>query len=204
MKPRHILTAGVLALGLLVLARFAITGLGGLSTRTEPTQLERIAASLARRWAVPGRASTARNPVPFSPEVMTDARAHFADHCAGCHANDGSGHTAIGQNLYPKAPDMRLANTQRLSDGELYWMIENGVRLTGMPAWGSGKDDDEDTWKLVHFIRRLKDLTSDDLKQMEALNPKTPAELKEEEDDRRFLAGDDVPPESTDAPHHHP
>jgi hypothetical protein len=53
-----------------------------------------------------------------------------------CHANNGSGETEIGRNLYPKAPDMRQTKTQSLSDGELYYIIRNGVPMTGMPAWG--------------------------------------------------------------------
>ena len=57
------------------------------------------------------------------------------------------------------------------TDGELYWIIENGIRLTGMPAWGKGGQDDMDTWKLVHFIRRLKDLTPEQLKEMERPEP---------------------------------
>jgi mono/diheme cytochrome c family protein len=186
-----------------VAAIITTSGLGG-STRIEPSRIERIAARFVRQAATPRRARGATNPVAFSPDVWVAARAHFADHCAACHANDGGGHTEIGQNLYPKAPDMRLADTQHLSDGELYWIIENGVRLTGMPAWGTGRDDDEDTWKLVHFIRRLKELTPDDLKSMEALNPKTPEELREEEDDKRFLAGEDVTSEPAGTlPHHH-
>ena len=96
----------------------------------------------------------------------------------------------MGRNLYPKAPDMRQAGTQRLSDGELYWIIENGVRLTGMPAWGNGGDDDVDTWKLVHFVRHLNDLTPEQLQDMAALNPKSPSELKEEQDDQQFLTGE--------------
>src|SRR3979490_1153268 len=100
---------------------------------------------------------------------MAEARAHFADHCAICHANDGSGNTEIGRNLYPRAPDMRLVATQRLTDGEIYWIIENGARLTGMPAWGDGSAQDVDTWKLVYFIRHLNHLTPDDLKEMAAL-----------------------------------
>src|SRR5262249_22414268 len=143
-----------------------------------------------------------QNPVPFSPAVWAQARAHFADHCASCHANDGSGKTEVGQNLYPKAPDMRLATTQSLTDGELYWIIEDGVRLTGMPAWGTGRGDDEDTWKLVWFIRRLSDLTPEQLKAMAALNPKTAAERQEEEDDAKFLNGEDVE-EPHDPAHHH-
>jgi cytochrome c553 len=171
----------------------------GFSARTLPTPVERIVMRAIHRWSVPTSARTLKNPVAFSPEVWAQSRAHFADHCASCHANDGSGHTEIGRNLFPKAPDMRLAATQDKSDGELYWIIENGIRLTGMPAWGTGGTDDVDSWKLVHFVRRLAELTPEQLKEMAAANPKSPSELQEEKDDERFLAGEDVTP----APHHH-
>jgi len=199
--------AVVLALALAVAAILSgvwlwIARSDGFSAREEPRLFERMLARTARRWAVPANERDAVNPVAFSSEVWAASRAHFADHCAGCHANDGSGRTEMGQNLYPRAPDMRLPATQDLTDGELYWIIENGIRLTGMPAWGSGRADDEDTWKLVHFIRRLKDLTPSDLKAMQALNPKSPDELKEEQDDERFLAGE-TPEASSPTPHHH-
>lgn len=132
----------------------------GFSARDEPSSVEKLLARRVRALGVPARARDAINPLPLNAEVLAAARGHFADHCAVCHANDGSGHTTIGQNLYPKAPDMRLEGTQRLTDGELYYVIQNGVRLTGMPAWGKADDDhDEDTWKLVHFIRHLRELT---------------------------------------------
>ncbi len=138
----------------------------------------------------------------FSPDVWAQARAHFADHCATCHANDGSGRTEIGQSLYPKAPDMRLPDTQRLTDGELYWIIANGVRLTGMPAWGDGGPNDVETWKLVHFVRHLSELTTEQISEMKGLNPKTPEEIKEEQEDLQFLNGSDVDVSSGDGSHH--
>ena len=175
---------------LIVVGGIALTSMNGLSTRSQPSAVEGVLARLARRWTIPRGARSTVNPIPFSAETWADARAHFADHCASCHANDGSGRTTIGQNLYPKAPDMRLPPTQQLSDGELYWTIANGVRLTGMPAFGSGADD-TDTWKLVHFIRRLNQLSPEQLKDMEALNPRSPAEIEEERADQQFLAGQD-------------
>ena len=162
----------------------------GFSARDEPSRAEKFVARRVRSLAVPARARNAANPLPATSEVLADARGHFADHCAVCHANDGSGHTTIGQNLYPKAPDMRLDDTQRLTDGELYYIIQNGIRLTGMPAWGEqGDGKDEDSWKLVHFIRHLSELTPAQLKEMEKLNPKTAAELEEERQDEEFLRG---------------
>jgi hypothetical protein len=98
---------------------------------------------------------------------------------------------------------MRLAATQRLTDGELYWIIENGVRLTGMPAWGDGTDHDLATWKLVHFVRRLRELTPEQLQEMTSLNPKSPAEIREEQEDQDFLNGTIVDTTSGQPPHHH-
>ncbi len=166
--------------------------LQGLSTRSAPTTLERLVARTARRLAIPSGASRLKNPVVFSADAWAEARTHFADHCATCHANDGSGKTELGQALYPKAPDMRKADTQSLGDGQLYWIIENGVRLTGMPAWGRGGDDDLDTWKLVHFLRHLNELTAGQIAEMESQNPRTRAEFEEEREDERYLAGENV------------
>jgi hypothetical protein len=61
---------------------------------------------------MPRSAREMKNPLPLTPELLTEARAHFADHCALCHGNDGRGQTQIGRNLYPKSPDMTLADTQ--------------------------------------------------------------------------------------------
>ena len=175
----------------------------GFSTREQATPMERWVARKAREIAMPGDAKSRRNPVANSPEVIADGRAHWADHCASCHANDGSGETVVGKNLYPPAPDMRLPATQQLTDGELFYIIQNGIRLTGMPAWGTGSDhDEEDSWKLVHFIRHLPQVTLEEKKAMEKLNPKSPDDLREEEEEERFLRGEDAH-ETTPEHHHH-
>ena len=179
-----------------------VVGANGFSARTTPTPVERVVMRAIHRWSVPSSSRLLKNPVVFSPEVWAQGRAHFADHCAGCHGNDGRGDTEVGRNLFPRAPDMRLAATQNKTDGELYWIIENGIRLTGMPAWGNGGNNDLDSWKLVHFVRRLADLTPEQLKEMQAANPKSPAELEEEQEDERFLAGEDVTPTSPPLHHH--
>jgi len=67
----------------------------------------------------------------------------------------------MGRNLYPRVPDLRLPQTQNLTDGEIHYIIENGVQLTGMPAWGNPHQQlDDDSWKLVLFIRDLRPLTT--------------------------------------------
>ncbi len=128
--------------------------------------------------------------MPDSPEVVAEALAHFADHCASCHANDGSGKTTMGQGLYPRAPDLRLPATQQLSDGTLFYIIENGVKLTGMPAWATGTAEGEAaSWRLVRFIRHLPSLSEAELQRMESLNPKSADEWRQAEEERKFLEG---------------
>jgi len=166
----------------------------GFSARDQPTAIEAFVARRLRHLAVPRSMRQAQNPVPATPEVLDEARAHFADHCALCHANDGSGQTEIGKNLYPKAPDMRQADTQSLSDGELFYIIHNGIRLTGMPAWGDGPpEQDQDSWKLVHFIRHLPKISQEELEEMQKLNPKSSQETEEENEIQKFLQGEDSP-----------
>jgi mono/diheme cytochrome c family protein len=153
---------------------FAWIGSRGISARAEPGRIETTVARAMRGLAIPGSARELANPVSSSPKVIAEGLAHFADHCAACHANDGSGETDIGLRLYPRPPDMRQSSTQSLTDGELFYIIENGVRLSGMPAWSSGTDEGRQaTWQLVHFIRELPRLTPAQAQQMEALNPKS-------------------------------
>jgi mono/diheme cytochrome c family protein len=195
-----LLIAGAALLG--GLAAYAIAS-RGLSTRVEPSAVEAWLALAMRRLATPHAVRTASNPVEATPGVIEEALLHFADHCATCHANDGSGETGMGRSLYPPAPDMRAARTQSLSDGELFSIIENGIRLTGMPAWGTGTPEGERaSWGLVHFIRRLPSLTADDLARMESMNPRSPQEFREEEEARRFLAGEDEPGPPVSHPSH--
>lgn len=167
----------------------------GVSVHRSPLAVEAFVARRLRHFAVPSGARTRENPVAATPEALAEARAHFADHCAICHANDGSGDTDIGRNLYPNAPDMTDGHTQSLSDGELYYIIRNGVRFTGMPGWGDPTiENDPDSWGLVHFIRHLPALTAEELDEMRALNPKTRHALEEEDRIHRFLLGEDVEP----------
>src|SRR5260370_22804714 len=84
----------------------------GFSARDNPSALEAYLARTARNLSVPASERDAKNPFAPTAEVLSEARAHFADHCATCHVNDGSGKTDIGQNLYPKTPDLRQSETK--------------------------------------------------------------------------------------------
>lgn len=195
--------ATVVAFGALAVIGLAAAMLlrGGVSARAEPSSLEASLAFEARRLAL-RRSRDRFNPVQATPEVISAGLSHFADHCASCHANDGSGQTEMGQHLYPRVPDMRLAQTQGLTDGELFAIIEDGVRFSGMPAWGDKSEESQlASWHLVHFIRHLPHLTPEERLQMEALNPKSAEDRQEEQDEETFLKGENSTPAKRG--HHH-
>ena len=96
---------------------------------------------------------------------------------------------------------MRLPRTQNLSDGEIFYFIENGIRLTGMPGWSTGTPEGErSSWQLVHFIRRLPKLTPDDVAAMEKFNPVSRQQIEEEKKVDDFLNGGEPPLPAAD-PH---
>ena len=195
--------------GILMLALVGVVVIGyvratGLSAKGQPSALEARVARALRSVAVSSDIKGRRSPVPASKETLAEGMAHYADHCASCHANDGSGNTEMGRGLFPPVPDMRLSTTQGLTDGELFYIIENGVRFTGMPGWSTGTPTGETaTWHLVQFVRHLPRLTVDELAQMETLNPRSPEEVRQEIEEEQFLKGDDVtaPRPSTTSPH---
>jgi predicted CXXCH cytochrome family protein len=141
------------ALGLLLIRR-------GFSARDEPTSLERTVARFVRNLSIPNRVAQEPNPWNPTPSVLKEAREVFTARCAACHGPDGSGQTVVGRNLYPKPPDLRSSLTQKFTDGQIHYIIQNGVRLTGMPAWGNPHEEQgEISWKLVLFIRDLRQPT---------------------------------------------
>lgn len=185
------LIAVLVAVAIVVaVASLAYVRVTGLSAAARPGALEARVATALRRFAIPAEERDRPNPVPASSEAVAAGLAHFADHCAVCHANDGTGDTDFGRGLYPPPPDMRK-DTQQLTDGELFYIIENGIRFTGMPAFGTGHaETEEETWQLVHFIRHLPELTEAELARMRELNPRSAAAIRQEIEEERFLRGE--------------
>jgi len=136
---------------------------GGLAADAEPGHTERLIATRLVRLAIPADAKQQQNPLGADDmTIWRSAADHYGDHCAACHGNDGRGDTDLGRNMYPGAPNFADDTVQRLSDGELFYIIQNGVRWTGMPAW-KDEHSTEDSWRLVSFIRAVPNLTAADL-----------------------------------------
>ena len=168
---------------LLILVALAVAALGygsilvrrGFSALATPSAIEEFAAATARKMAVPSSYRQLRNPLMPSTQNIRAGMEHFSDHCATCHSNDGGGQSFFGKGLYPKPPDLRAAGTQNKSDGELYYTIQNGVRLSGMPAFSEAHTA-EKTWRLVLFIRHLPQITPEELNEMKGWDPKSEAD----------------------------
>ena len=161
----------------------------GFSAREEPTWLETFMARYARKMATPVGAKGLQNPEVMTDEKWAEARQHFVEHCSACHGTDGRGDTTFGKNMYPKVPDLAGAQTQGLSDGEIFYIISNGIRLTGMPAFG-GEDSSESIWHLVSFIRRLPSLTPEEVKQLKELAGEETREVGVDQRGDGGVAGD--------------
>src|SRR5579862_7939962 len=159
-RPKVVL---LISLAVAILAAFygMIVIRRGFSAADQPSAAEAIIARTVRNLGIPTAARAEQSPLTATHALLAEARENFTDHCAACHGMEGDGRSGVGQNLYPRAPDLRRPETQNLTDGEIHYIIRNGVRLTGMPALGnphSGQDDN-DAWKLVLFVRSLRQAT---------------------------------------------
>ncbi len=192
----------ILILGGILVALWILPG--AFSAKGKPPEWEVKIARYVRHLATPSHFLKMSNPIISSPEVLAEGLHHFADHCATCHANDGSGKTAMGPNFYPPVPDLRDPAIQGMTDGEIFYVIHHGIRFTGMPAWGKGDPaKDEESWKLVWFVRHLPDITPEEIAQMKQFNPMTQDEREEQDALDRFLSGEDftAPPVHEDHRH---
>jgi mono/diheme cytochrome c family protein len=95
-----------------------------------------------------------KNPLPATSAALEEGEKRYQEHCVLCHAREGSGNTPLGRALYPHAGDLRLSAAQAQSDGELFWMIAQGIRYSGMPAARSQLTE-EQTWDVVLYVRAL-------------------------------------------------
>jgi mono/diheme cytochrome c family protein len=127
---------------------------------------ERKFAAFALNHAIQKRASAQSNPLA-KPEDIRAGLVHFKENCLDCHGAPGVEESEFGQGLNPPAPDLTLPAIQRFSDGELYWIVANGVRMTGMPAFSPTHKPDE-IWKMVAFVRHMPEITQEEQQILKA------------------------------------
>ena len=160
-KRRNAVLLILLAVAILAAAYGTAVIRRGFSAADQPSAFETVVSRTVRNLGIPSSARDEKNPFEPTQEGLQEERELFTNHCAGCHGKDGNAQSEIGQNFYPKAPDLRLPATQNLTDGEIHYIIKNGVRLTGMPALGTPHvgEDNNTAWKIVLFVRSISQLT---------------------------------------------
>jgi mono/diheme cytochrome c family protein len=137
------------ALILIALVRF------NLSALPEPGRLETRVITLAKRFLIERASEHGIPPRPADKRASVSAGGtHYGLDCSVCHSDDGRGQTPLGQAMYPRVADLTGQRVQSYSDQELFWIIQNGIRLTGMPAFGKVETEDH-IWDLVNYVRTL-------------------------------------------------
>lgn len=157
---------GFFLLGALVAAVF-VTGIYNVAATSPPSKIESRMATFALNRSVAKRAPATKNPLPAGPATWKAGLAHYRENCVVCHGAPGVDAGEIGQGLNPPAPDLTLPRIQARPDGELFWIVGNGIRTTGMPAF-SPTHKPEELWAIVSFIRRLPELPDADQKALKA------------------------------------
>jgi mono/diheme cytochrome c family protein len=126
----------------------------GCTAHKKPSGAETTLANVAKDIVIPLEAENQKNPVPLNLESLRAGKQIFMQSCTLCHGEDGHGKTTLGQSMYPPAMDLTSPHVQHWNDAEMFWIIQNGVRLTGMPSWKTTLSEPE-TWGLVNFIHGL-------------------------------------------------
>ena len=147
-------------------AAVVYTGSFNTSAEVPPSKMERKLAEFALNKSVARRAPNRKNPLPATAETLRGGLAHFRENCLVCHGAPGVDPGEIGQGLNPGAPDLTLPRVQARSDGQLYWLVDEGIRMTGMPAFGPTHGENE-LWQIVAFLRHLPEITDEEKAQLQ-------------------------------------
>jgi mono/diheme cytochrome c family protein len=154
---------GMALAALLALAAAGVviyTGAYNTAATVPPRGLEKAIATATLKRSIARRAPKTENPLS-GPDVVRAGLAHYREMCVTCHGAPGVDSSEIGEGLNPPAPDLTLGGVQGMSDGELFWVVQQGIRMTGMPAFGPTHKDAE-IWKIVAFLRHLPQITKDE------------------------------------------
>jgi mono/diheme cytochrome c family protein len=150
----------LLIAAILLVAVCAFVSTFSISAMDPPGRLETVMVTKAKRWLVSRNARGPLPPAPLStPANVATGEMIFMGDCISCHGTDGRKPTDIGRSMYPRAPSLDSDAVQKWSDAELFWIIQHGIRLSGMPGFGKIHNDDQ-IWQLVQYVRSLRTQSS--------------------------------------------
>lgn len=142
-----------------------VSGAVNFAATTAPSNVETAFAKFAVGRSMAWRVPNATNPYAGDPQAIESGSHHYADTCLGCHGAPGVSPKEFTMGLNPPSPKLSESLSTR-SDAELFWIVKNGIRMTGMPALGPTHSDD-DIWRIVSFVRSLPQLTDEQKMQFE-------------------------------------
>ena len=149
----------VVTLAVIIIAGLIViySGWYNVSAANKPSGLENWLFGTTMDNSVESHSENIKVPDLKSPEKITEGFAHYNAMCKGCHGAPGKEETELAKGLNPHAPDL-AESAQDMSPQELFWVTKNGVKMTGMPAWGITHSD-EKIWSIVAFIEQLPGMT---------------------------------------------
>ena len=154
--------AGVLltlAVGLIAVYGLVESGVIPANADAAPSRMENWMAKTSLRATMHRVAPAGANPVSLTDQNLLDGVALYARNCAVCHgsAKGSAAASPIAKGLYQKPPQFASHGVERDPEGESFWKIKHGIRLTGMPSFGATLSDTE-IWKLALFLKHMDKL----------------------------------------------
>jgi mono/diheme cytochrome c family protein len=156
----------------------ATRGLIPANADAKPPALEKWIARRALDAAILREAPKGGNPVPLTDANLLEGIKLYAANCALCHGAADGRPSAVALGLYQKAPQLAKYGVEDDEDGETYWKLSHGIRMTGMPAFRETLTDDE-LWKLTLFLKNMNALPSAPRRAWDAV-PSAGREIQQE------------------------
>lgn len=169
------------------------TGSINMGASQEPNRVEKVVGTMAWENCMRTHASDAKNPYANDAKALQVGMAHYQENCMVCHAAPGIESSEIAKGMNPPPPV--LDDIDDMTDGHLFWLVKNGIRMTGMPAFGPTHSDEE-IWKTIAFVRHLTKLTPEERQTLKA-------SVEEEEEHHHDDASADEPKTDEQQEHHH-
>jgi mono/diheme cytochrome c family protein len=152
----------IIIIGLLVV----YSGWYNVSAANKPSGLENWLLGTTMDNSVASHSNDIEVPNLKSPEMIKKGFSHYNEMCVGCHGAPGKEQTELSKGLNPPAPDLS-ESAQDMTPQALFWVTKNGIKMTGMPAWGLTHSDDK-IWSMVAFIEKLPGMTGPEYDSLEA------------------------------------
>ncbi len=146
---------------------FVYSGMFNVSTQWEDPAVLRWMMIATREASIESHAKNIKAPILGSATQIENGFRSYREMCAVCHTPPSGSDSPIKQGLNPPPPDLAEAEDHAMSNAELFWVIKNGIRMTGMPAWGPSHDDAE-IWDIVAFLKALPTIDANEYKRLDA------------------------------------